>query len=38
VEKDKKKDNYKYMDDMLKTGGNWYGTTSYGKFFENPNP
>jgi hypothetical protein len=26
------------MNDMLKTGGNWYGKSSYGNFFENPNP
>jgi hypothetical protein len=28
-----KKDDYKYMTDMLKTGGNWYGKTTYGNFF-----
>lgn len=33
-----KKDDYKYFNDQLKTGGNWYGSTSYGKFFDNPNP
>lgn len=32
------KDDYKYFDDQLKTGGNWYGNSSYGKFFVNPNP
>lgn len=23
---------------MLKTGGNFYGKSTYGNFFENPNP
>ena len=38
VNKSQPKDDYKYFNDQLKTGGNWYGSTSYGNFFENPNP
>jgi len=36
--KQPKKDDYKYMSDQLKTGGIWLGKSSYGNFFENPNP
>jgi hypothetical protein len=38
VTKDWKKDDYKYFNDQLKTGGNWYGASSYENFFDNPNP
>lgn len=38
VKKCIKKDDYKYIDDQLKTGTNWFGKTTYGRFFENPNP
>lgn len=33
VNKAPKKDDYKYFNDQLKTGGNWYGKTTYGGFF-----
>lgn len=38
MSKSMKKDDYKYFNDQLRTGGNWYGGSSYGKFFDNPNP
>ena len=28
-----KKDDYKYINDQLKTGGTWYGKSSYDNFF-----
>ncbi len=36
--KNYKKDDYKYINDQLKTGGTWFGKSSYDNFFENPNP
>jgi len=38
IKKTQKKDDYKYIDDQLKTGSRWFGKTTYGSFFENPNP
>jgi hypothetical protein len=38
VKKEPKKDDYTYFPDQLKTGSNWYGKTTYGKFYEQPNP
>lgn len=36
--KETKKDDYTYHADQLKTGANWYGKTTYGSFYSNPNP
>ena len=33
-----KKDDYKYFPDNLKTGSNWYGESTYGNKFREPNP
>lgn len=33
VKKIPKKDDYKYIDDQLKTGSRWFGKTTYGSFF-----
>ena len=38
VPKDPKKDDYSYISDQLKTGYRWLGKTTYGDFFNNPNP
>jgi hypothetical protein len=38
VSKSPKKDDYKYYNDQLKTGYNWMGKTTYGSFYNNPNP
>ena len=38
VSKSPQKDDYKYHNDQLKTGSNWFGKTTYGAFFSNPNP
>jgi len=38
VHKDVKKDNYTYIPDKIKIGNNWFGKTTYGEFFSNPNP
>jgi hypothetical protein len=38
VPKDPKKDDYTYIADQLRTGSNWYGKTTYGDFYSNPNP
>ena len=38
IKKDPKKEDYKYIPDQLKTGYNWFGKTTYGDFFSNPNP
>ena len=34
----RKKDDYKYIPDCLKTGNNWYGSSTYGNVFQQPNP
>jgi hypothetical protein len=31
-----KKDEFKYRKDHLKTGNDWYGSTTYNKFFVKP--
>lgn len=31
-------DDYTYFPDQLRTGSNWFGKTTYGSFFGNPNP
>jgi hypothetical protein len=36
--KELKKDDYKYINDQLKTGSNWFGKSTYGENFGNPNP
>ena len=36
--KDIKKDDYTYFPDQLRTGSRWFGKTSYGNFYSNPNP
>ena len=36
--KEPKKDDYTYYPDQLKTGYDWYGKTTYGGFFAQPNP
>jgi hypothetical protein len=33
VKKTPKKDDYKYIEDQLKTGMRWLGKTTYGSFF-----
>ena len=38
INKSPKKDDYKYFNDQLKTGYNWFGKTTYGSFYNNPNP
>lgn len=38
VKKNMKKDDYTYFPDQLKTGSNWYGKTTYGSFYNDPNP
>jgi len=38
VRKDPLKDDYTYIPDQLKTGQNWFGKSTYGEFFNNPNP
>ena len=38
VNKTPKKDDYTYFPDQLKTGSNWYGKTTYGDYYNNPNP
>lgn len=38
VSKSPKKEDYKYFNDQLKTGYNWMGKTTYGSFYNNPNP
>lgn len=38
VNKTPKKDDYTYFPDQLKTGSNWYGKTTYGDCYNNPNP
>lgn len=38
VSKSPEKDDYKYFNDQLKTGYNWFGKTTYGAFFNSPNP
>lgn len=38
VKKNMKKDDYTYIPDQLKTGSNWYGKTTYGDFYNDPNP
>lgn len=38
VNKVPEKDDYTYFPDQLKTGSNWFGKTTYGEFFSNPNP
>ena len=35
--KDAKKDDYTYFPDQLRTGSRWFGKTSYGDFYSNPN-
>lgn len=37
MKKDWKKDDYEYIPDQLRTGSNWYGQTTYGKFYAQPN-
>ena len=31
-------DDYTYFPDQLRTGKKWFGKTTYGDFFANPNP
>ena len=38
INKSPKKDDYVYYKDQLKTGYNWMGKTTYGSFYNNPNP
>lgn len=38
VNKDLRKDDYKYIPDQLKTGYDWLGSTTYDNFFAQPNP
>ena len=38
INKSPKKDDYTYYPDQLKTGYNWFGKTTYGSFYNNPNP
>lgn len=38
IKKEPKKDDYTYIPDQLRTGSNWFGKTTYGDFFSNPNP
>ena len=37
-QKEPKKDDYTYYPDQLKTGTNWFGNSTYGGFFSQPNP
>lgn len=36
--KKKQDDDYSYFPDQLRTGSRWFGKTTYGDFFSNPNP
>lgn len=36
--KSPQKDDYTYFNDQLKTGKNWFGKTTYGSFYNSPNP
>lgn len=38
VQKDSQKDDYTYFPDQLRTGSNWFGKSTYGDTFTNPNP
>jgi hypothetical protein len=38
VKKNSTKDDYKYFQDQLKTGTNWFGRSTYRDTFSQPNP
>lgn len=37
VKKEWRKDDYTYIPDQLRTGSNWFGTTTYSNFYNQPN-